>query len=126
MKTPRTILRDAMWDAGYGCYESLLIDKQRGQVAADALALWDRCCNTEPLFEGDYLNDDCVVEDLIAAMRTHGTDKFDAACAQFGRRIVMSAIAYVLEAHESESSEIEAEIRADRDEAAVLERYEQG
>lgn len=126
MKTPREILKDAMWDAGYDCYEDLLDDPERGQVAAEALALWDRCCNGEPLFEGDYLNSDSVVQDLVEAMRTHGTADWDAACSKFGQRIVMAAINYVLDAHYSEGCDIESEVRADRDEAAVLDRYEQG
>lgn len=126
MKTPRQILSDAMWDAGYRCYESLLRDKQRGQVAAEALALWDQSCNTEPLFESDYLNDDIIVPHLIEAMRAHGTADFDKACAQFGKRIVMSAIDYVLGAHSADADDIEAEIRADRDEMERLSKYEKG
>lgn len=126
MKNPREILRDAMWDAGYHCYESLLADKERGQVAAEVLALWDRSCNTEPIFEGDYLNDDGMVGDLVEAMRTHGTANFDAACARFGKFVVMSAIDYVFEAHSRDADDIEDQVRADRDEAAILDRYEQG
>ncbi len=126
MKTPREILKDAMWDAGYDCYEDLLDDPERGQVAAEALALWDRCCNGEPLFEGDYLNSDGIVEDLIAAMRTHGTPEWNAACAQFGGRIVRAAIDYVFEAHSRDADDIENQVRADRDEAAMLDQYERG
>lgn len=87
-------------------YEQIMDDPTRGGAAGRMLELWEKFVQFEAVNETDYANEK-LIGDLIAAMKLHGEPGFDTACAEFGRRMVMSAINYVISAHEAEIDDLE-------------------
>lgn len=88
-------------------YEQIMDDGSRGTAAGRLLELWEKSVQFEAVNETDYSNER-LLGDLVAAMKLHGEPGFDTACAEFGRRMVMAAIDYVITAHEAEIEDLEA------------------
>ena len=106
----RTI-RTEVFDAGI-TWQQLRADPTRGEVAAKILACWADDW-MQAIHSSDYSDGD-MLADLLAAMLMHGRNGFGAACALLGQRMVLSAIAHVLDTHDDDAERIAEDARSER------------
>ena len=105
----RAILRNELDGIGW---RAMLEDPTRGNLAAKLYDTWtDPMNRAEPFTESEYSVTGIFV-DLRAAMNAHGLSTFDERCKELGKRLVESAITYILSCHEADASAVEDDMLA--------------
>lgn len=91
-KAARAILKDALT---MQCWDDILEDERRGELAADLLSTWHERNVDEPIQEPA----DKVRSLLSGTMAAHGKPEWAAMCQLLGEAVAMNAIGYILNCH---------------------------